>query len=375
MMLAVCATGAVLAVAQPQQAAMTVVPATAAPRQSEALKALQAAMQEKDAAKRVTMLEAFIRDNPNSSALSTAYSFLLSALRTTDRDKADKLIDELLAKYTDPKSPIRRTAYSSKFMSLAAQKKTDEIHSLAQKVLDTETDPSLLVTLAMADKEFSAKLFEKAIAERIKDSNATASPTLEDLRWQYGQNLIRMGRKDEGLKLSLDVLEASKKAIAAAQALPANDPQKRRAEMLRRTLGSRYQSLSRVMAEAGDYPKALDYLDLSVPTDPMGAFESRPSLEMMRADIYQKMGKPDLQMESYTKAYAARMDASTRDKITDLAKKTGSAPEKAFARARKMRKNSATPIKPFELKSIEGKVTTLASVKSKVTLINFFFPT
>jgi tetratricopeptide (TPR) repeat protein len=248
MMLAVCATRAVLAVAQQQQATMTVASATPAP-QSEMLKALQAAMQEKDAAKRVTMLEAFIRDNPNSSVLSAAYSALLSTLWTTDRAKAGKLADELLAKYTDPKSPIRRAAYSSKFMSLTAQKKTDEIHSLAQKVLE--------------------------------------------------------------------------------------------------------------------------YLGLSAPTDSMEALESRSSLEMMRADIYQKMGKPDLQMESYTKAHAAPMDASTRDKITDLAKKTGSAPEKVFARALRMHKESATLIKPFELKSIEGKVTTLASVTRKLGTLTY----
>lgn len=373
---AVLLVGASLAGSAPgaaaQQPAAPVMPSSP---QSEATKLLLAAMQEKDPAKRVVALEAFIRDNPGSPMLSTAYSGLLATLRISDIDKAGKVAEDLLARYPDPNSPIRRTAYSSKFSILRVQKKTGEIHVLAQRILDEESDPAILVNAATMDQELAAKLFEKAIAERQKDENAVRPPTMDDIRWQYGQSLISAGRKDEGLKLAQSVLDAAAKDIAATEALPADDPQRRRAELLRRTLSSRSQTLSATLAAAGDYQKAIEYLDLSAPKDPMSALESRPSIEMRRAEIYQKMRKPDLQMDCYAKAYAARMDESTRNRILELAKKTGRNPEKVFALARKMRKADALPIKPFELKSIEGKVTTLASVKSKVTLINFFFPT
>jgi tetratricopeptide (TPR) repeat protein len=355
-----------------QQAAVVAVPSGS---QSD-VKALEAAITEKDMAKRVTLLEAFIQDNPKSSALSIAYSSLLMAYRTTDRDKGEKLADELLAKYTDAKNPIRRTALSAKIMNLMAQKKTAELHALAQKVLDTETDALTLMSATIADRDLADKLFEKALVERAKDPSATAAPSLDDIRWQHAQALLRIpARKADGLKMSQDVLDAANKAIADAGKLPAEDPARRRAEAMKRTMASRYQSLSRTMSDAGDYDKALQYLDLSIPKDPMGALESRSSNEMLRADIYAKMKKPDLQMECYAKAYAARMDKSTADKIAELAKTTGANTDKVYARARKLRKEGATPIKPFELKSIEGKMTTIASVKGKVTLVNFFFPT
>jgi tetratricopeptide (TPR) repeat protein len=353
----------------------TTVQAAPVSQQAEAVKLLQAALQEKDPARRVAALEAIIRDNPGSSMLPVAYSSLLSALSISDREKAEKFADELLAKFPDPKSPIRRSAYSYKFVSLRSQKKTEELHALATKLLETESEPSLLILAATADKELSVPLFEKAIAERGKNPNATAAPTAEDLRWQYGQALIGSGRKEEGLKMSQEVLEASLKSLEAAEALPPGAAERRVAASRRRTMMTRYQSLSRILAQAGDHPKALEYLDLSVSKDPMTALESRSGIESQRADIYRQMGKPDLQMESYVRAYAARIDATTREKIEALARSTGSKPEKAFDRARKLRKDGALPIVPFELKSVEGKVTKLSSVKSKVTLINFFFPT
>jgi tetratricopeptide (TPR) repeat protein len=368
LILGVCAGSA-------QQPAMQAMPVMPASSQDAVSKAVTAALQEKDMAKRAEALEAIIRDNPNSPQLSVVYSVYLSTLTSVDRDKAAMLADDLLVKFPDPKSPIRRAAYSNKFSALRIQKKTEEIHSLAQKVLDIETDPLLLLSAAGADDQLSAKLFEKAIAERAKDKNANASPNVDDLRWQYAQSLLRTPRKEEGMKMMQEVIDAGNKTIDDAEKLPAEDPARRRAETLKRTMGSRYQSLSRTLSEAGEYDKALQYLDLSIPKDPTSAFEGRSSNELLRADIYAKMNKPDLQMDSYAKAFAARMDKSISDKINELAKKTGADPEKVYDRARKLRKEGAMAIKPFELKSIEGKVTTLASAKGKVTLVNFFFPT
>jgi hypothetical protein len=63
-------------------------------------------------------------------------------------------------------------------------------------------------------------------------------------------------------------------------------------------------------------------------------------------------------------------------KIETLARQAGRLPGEFIERARQMRRGQAKLFKPFEsLRTVEGDVRTFEDVRSKVTLVNFFFPT
>ncbi len=356
-----------------QEAAVPV--AKSDPQQSEAQKQLAEIAKERDAKRRAAALEVFIREHPNSPALTSAYSSLLSALVTANKSKALKLTDEILAKYTDPKASIRNTAYSMKFYLLENLKKNDELDKLGLKLLESENDPALLQLAAQYDKANSVKLLEKAMAERRKDASATAPPLIEDLQWSLAQSLKSEGRKDEALRLSLEAIDAAQKRIAETEALPQDNPQRGSLNLMRRSLLSRYQALSGMLAEAGLYQRALEYLDLSAEDSGGNVLGGLSALELKRAGIYEKMGDTELQMDSYTRAFAARVEWSTQTKILELAKKTGADENLIFTRARELRKKTSVPTRPFELKTMDGQAESLDSLKSKVTLVNFFFPT
>jgi tetratricopeptide (TPR) repeat protein len=221
------------------------------------------------------------------------------------------------------------------------------------------------------------KLIEKALAERQKNLNPTAMPTMNDLRWSYARSLLQAGRKEEALKLAADVMEETKKSIAEMEALPEDDPNRRPLAAAQRNMRSRYWSAASLFADAGEYQKAQDYLNLVEQGAGDNVLNGPDSLETRRADIYAKMGRPDLALEGYARSFASRMDIEIRDKIVRLAAKTGNKSDDIFARARQIRNQGAVPVKDFELKTVEGTVETLGSIRSKakVTLVNFFHPT
>jgi tetratricopeptide (TPR) repeat protein len=366
-----------------QQAAAPVkVDQSAATQRTEADKKLDEIMKgtegRLDPARLVPQLEQFIRDNPDYPRLQRAYSSLLmfAGMDSSNPERTLALADEALAKY--PENPsIRSSAIRAKLLALRAQKKDDAIKELGRKILESETDPVLLQSAAQADKADSLKLLDKAIAERKKNPSPTASPTLSDLTWSYAQSLGQAGRKDEAFKLYMETVEEAKKNIAELEALPKEDPKRAPLTMLRMNLGSRYQTLAKLLADAGDYQKALDYVDLSQQSggdEPLGG---TARYEEVRAGIYAKMGKPELELESYAKSFAVRMDIKTRDKIREVATKNGKKPDEVLERARQIRKQNAVTIKGFELKTLDGPVVTLDSIRSKAkaTLVNFFFPT
>lgn len=346
----------------------------AAPQQSLAQKQYSAILKEQNPAKLASDLEQFIRNNPEYPNLSSAYSSLLMALARSNVKKALTLSDEVLARYSDPNAAVRYTAYSVKFMVLGPKKK-DQVSKLGLKILETETSPALLRMAAESDLEHSLKLYEKAMQERAKNPSPTAQPTMVNLRWDYALRLERAGLKDEALKNALEVIEAAKKNIAELEALPKGDPKRRTLDSLHETMTGRFETLADLYSDLKDYQQALDCLDLAEQNKNDNTLQGRSYICGRRADLYTKMGKPDLAFENYAQTYAASMDRVTRDKIIDLAKKNGKQPGEIFARARQIRGQGAVPIKEFELKTVEGPAATLGSLKSKVTLVNFFYPT
>jgi tetratricopeptide (TPR) repeat protein len=330
-----------------------------------------------DTAAIVSRLEQFMRDNPTYPNMQRVYSYLLTFTSpTSNPGKALALADEAAAKFPHDSS-IRGSALRLKFSALRAQKKDDAVRDLVQKLLESETDPAVLQSAASYSPSDSVKLLEKAIAERQKNPAALASPTLSDLRWSYALSLTQSGRRAEGLNLSTQVLEETKKTIADLQALPKDDPNRSRLTMLQMTIGGRYQSIANSLAAAGDYQKALDYIALAEQSMSDNPLQGAERYEDLRANIYAKMGRRDLELESYAKSFAARMDPKIQDKIRDLAAKNDKKPEEVFARAREIRKENAKAISPFELKTLDGQTVTLDSMraKAKVILVNFFFPT
>ncbi len=378
--IAVLAASPLLA-ASPEQ--VQVIEKTASAPQTEADKKLRAIMSPDGGTLRPELvapqLDKFIRDNPDYPRLSTVYSNLLmfASMAPWDPDRVIAVADEAVAKYPDNKS-LHGNAIRAKFGALKAQKKDGEISRLALKLLETERDPTILHVAADADEADSLKLLEKAVAERKKLSTPLGlSSDLDDLTWSYAQALGRAGRKDEAMKLSLEAVEQSTKAVAQAEALPSASPGRSiRILMANRSLGSRYQGMANLLADAGEYDKALDYVALleRTPSEDSPP-ERRAQCEDLRARIYAKMGKPDLELESYAKSFAASMETKTRDKIRELAQKNGKKPEDIFARARGIRNENAQAIKPFELKTLDGQTIALGSLQASAILVNFFFPT
>jgi tetratricopeptide (TPR) repeat protein len=330
---------------------------TAQPQQTEAdrrfAEIIKAARGHSIPADIVPQLEQFIRDYPNYPRLDTVYSSLLLVLVRTLRDpkvgiakndpeRLTALADEVLAKFTADVL-LRGTAYGAKFTALDAQKNDEGIRALGRKILQTEASSYLLESAAQRDKTDALELLDKAIVERSKHPETTERPTLEptlgDLRWSYGRSLAQGGRKAEALKLWMAVIEETTEDIAKLEQLPQDDPKRPHLESLQETLSD------------------------------------RSGAENTRADLYEKLGKPDLALDCLVRAFAERMDQTTRDRIATLAQKTGKNPGDSHGRAREIRNRDARPIYPFDLVTDTGRRMKLADVKEKVILVNFFYPT
>jgi tetratricopeptide (TPR) repeat protein len=325
----------------------------------------------------VPKLQQFIKENSDYPRLEAAYSTLLSYASTLKNDPATThaIADEALTRFPNPSSPARAAAIRAKLAAYRNAKDNTAASAFGLKLLETETSPSLLEVAALFDKVNGPKLFEKAIAERAKDTDTMAAPRLDVLRWEYAQILIGVGRRDEALKLALEVVDETKKSLADLDALPNEDARQQRRAVLQSILRSRCTSVAAMLSTAGQYQRALDYIQFAEEGAPDLARESVSDYEAVRARIYGKMGKPDLELDSYARAFSARMDIETRDLIRGLSAKLGRSPDEAFARARELRTKRATPIKGFELKTLDGPTATLESLRAKVTLVNFFFPT
>ena len=332
--------------------------------------------EEKDVDKRVAALENFVRENPAFPRLETAYSRLLSTAGAskTNHEKALALAEEALQKFGKPEASVRVVATQTKYRALRELKRDDAIKKFSNTLLESEASPSILSAAAEEDEANAVRLLEKAIAERSKKEDKTAAPTLDNLRWDYAEALNDAGRKEEGVKLMQEVLEETRTAIADLEALPKDDPKRARERRLQSALGFRYEMLGRTFEKNGDYDKALEYVGMAE-KHAANPLERKSGFELRRAGIYQKMGKPELEFESYVKAFAARMDKPNREKLLAAAEKNRVSEKEAYDRARKARRATAAAIEGFELKTLEGETRTLASFRSKVTLLNFFFPT
>jgi tetratricopeptide (TPR) repeat protein len=319
-----------------------------------------------DDAKRRELLERYIQESPKAPNLDDAYGRLLFALRKTDPHRAIALADEILARPRDPKSRLWRAAYGTKVASLQLL-----IGQVTEKILSSESDPGLLANAAEFDKDRSLKLLEKAIAERAKNAETDAFPRLEDLHADHARKLSELGKKDEAVKEAARALELAEARVSAIEALPKDDPKRRNLESMKQGLARPRRDLASLLAETGEPEKALSQLARA---DQVGS-DIRPSIEGLRARVYENMAKPDLALESYIRLYSYAMSASTYEKIRNVSPKSGKSADEAVRRARELRNGAAQPFEPFELKTAEGTPTSLKSIRGKVTLVSFFFPT
>ncbi len=262
-----------------------------------------------------------------------------------------------------------------KLRALRALNEDEAITAFARRLLEDQTSPSVLQAAAEIDGADRLKLLDKAVTERKKNASETEPPTLDDLNWSYAEALSAAGRVQEALRLAAGVIDRTRASIAALEGLPEPDPRRSRLVTLRDDLVPRAESFQRMWAAAGDYDRALLSISMAQEnaTDDPGA--STAKYEVQRAEIYAKTGKPDLELESWAKAFAARMDARTRDRIRERAPKVGKTAEEVFARAREIRTRNAVAIGRFTLKTLDGRRIALGSARSKVLLVNFFFPT
>lgn len=348
---------------------------TTSQKASDAQKKLSEIMSERNLNARASRLEQFIGENPDRSVISKAYSSLLILGTGLEPDKAIALADEALAKFPDPMATVRETAYVAKINALRTRKNETAITELGLKVLEIETNPHLLYTMAQHGMRNSLKLLEKAMAERAKKSGSVAGqPSMTELRWQYALGVAGAGRMDEAIRLSSQVLEAYEKEIANLETLAADDRKRTSLPAAHMFISQKYWALSDVFGKAGQFDKALEFLRLSESHLGGNRMELHAWVELLRAGLYAKMKRPDLELESCMRSFAVRMDGGVRDRILELAAKTGKKPEEVFERARRIRNESAVPFSSFTLKTTEGATATLSSIKSKATLVNFFFP-
>jgi hypothetical protein len=328
--------------------------------------------QVQDDARRSELLEQYIRENPKAANLDDAQRRLLGILYKVDAPRAVALADEILARPRDPKSTLWKDAYGYKFQSLSAQ-----LGQLAEKVLESESDPRVLNNAASFDRGRSRlKLLQKAIAERDKNSDRNAFPRPDDLRWELAARLSEQGMKDEASKQAVFALEISEARIAEVEALPKEDPKRKDLDGMRRGLSYPRRELASLLAETGEPERALAELKKAEDAaGPGAARDQRSMIEELRGRILANMGKPEEALESYTRAFAFRMTPTTRDKILRVSSRTGKPSDGVFTRARELRREGLSAFPQFDLKTHDGKPASLDSLKGKVTLVNFFFPT
>jgi hypothetical protein len=330
-----------------------------------------------DPAAVVPKLQQFIKENPDYPRLESVYSTLVAfaSQLKDDPTKTLAIADEALARFPKTDSPVRPAAIRAKFAAYRNAKDNAGFAAFVLKIQETETSPALLEIAALNDQESAPKLLEKAISERRKNPDAAAAPTLDTLRSDYALILDRVGRRDEALRLSVEMKEETKKSLAELDALPRDDSRQQRRALLQLKLGRRCTNVAAMLSAAGKHQRALDYIALAEQCTPADERDFVSDYETQRAGIFAKMGKPALELDSRVAAFSARMEVATRDKIRDLSEKLGRSPDEAFARARELRAKRATPVRGFELKTPEGTTVTLDSLRAKVTLVNFFFPT
>lgn len=202
---------------------------------------------------------------------------------------------------------------------------------------------------------------------------AEADKKLADM-WASMDALKQAGQKEEALAAGLEALELASKNLAEAEA-SGNDSRGSSARNLRLRLSDRCMSIAFLMSDLKQHARALEYIALAEQSAGSGAVELRGVIEPHRARILAAMGKNDLALASYVRSFAFAMNAKTDEAIRDLSEKLGKDPEEAYRSARATRARDAVAIPGFELKTLDGKTVSLDSLRSKATLVNFFYPT
>lgn len=326
-----------------------------------------------DLAEKRTALETYILENPNASNLPEARVQLVSVLVRLDPDRALRLADELLTASLNPHP--RATLYSWKFAVYVQKEEEERVGELAQEVLDSVTEPMVLRTAARFDRKRAVKLLEKAVSELARNASLDRKALESNLRLELAQALWDEKQYERAVVEITRLIEGAGKEVAELRALPEKDPKRRGLLIQEGHLAYYYLERSQYLKSAGRPERALDDL---VKAEPLlsASEDQRSQLEKQRARIYETMGEISKALEGYTRAYALRMDARLHKKIEEVALKAGAKPETIMTRARELRIAQAQPFKKFEpLRAVDGEVRSFDELRSKVTLVNFFFPT
>jgi len=354
-------------------------------RNDEARKRLASIDHEPDARLRLGRLETFIRDEPASPLVGPAYQLLFASLVQSDPDKALVVADEVLAKYPSPNVELRTLAYMNKFAALSALKRSDAISVIGARLLSDENDPLLLMVTANYDKTRSVALIEKALAERKKDSVASApsarsislpSVSVEDLEWALVPPLFASGRTGDGQALLNRLGTGVERRVAAIRAFSDVSFRENQLSLYSDTVASRYLAVAGQLVDGGQYQTALECLEAweQYAGDRVRPNSERRMVNDYRATCYEHVGNVNLALENLARAFALRMSADTRSKIVDLARRVSRSPDETFVRVRAIRMSAATPTYQFELKNLGGETVALKSIDGKAVLVSFFYP-
>jgi hypothetical protein len=365
-----------VACSQPQESEQAALQENAATDEQEAkTQELRKIAQVKDPAVKIKQLESFIEENSGGPIVSRAQTTLLRTLAKEEPMRAIELADQMLQDSDAAQAPSsRRNAMMFKFIALRNLKDEAALEKMGAEILESETNAGLLQQAARFDETHSKELMEKALAERAKDESPTAYPTLADLHSSYARTLSLKKESSAAMEHMSKAIELSESQVRDFE-ISAEESDARRLQRARDGLNRMYQSMADICAEAGQPEKGLEYLGLAEKAMGENDREQIPRLASTRAKLYEGMSKFEKALESYVQSFAFRMSRESWQKIESLAKENGRSLEEIRAEARELRLAQATTFTPFELKTLEGESKNFKDVQSKVTLVNFFFPT
>lgn len=127
--------------------------------------------------------------------------------------------------------------------------------------------------------------------------------------------------------------------------------------------------LGRALERAGDHARAAEALEKITPDAPVAADAS-----VLLADLYARLGEKGKAFEAATRAVALRPLPASRERLAAAALAAGKSPAEVETAVWASRDAMAKPAAEFTLSSLSGGTVSLSSLRGKVVLLTFWFP-
>ncbi len=249
-----------------------------------------------------------------------------------------------------PQSSFRRSAYRRSF-ELKEAKNPDDALALVQRGLEKEKDPSvrgiLHVSLFEHARDHAAAEVPAVARAALTDPTPLSSDVYNSIAWELAES-------GEHLDLALELAD---KAVATA-----SDPSDK---------ASCIDTQAWVYLKQGDAAKAVELLETAKKTAP----EPIEEIDVHLAKAYQAAGKKAEAKDIYVALLLDQENPEFREAVTQLSRDLGSSPAPIFRDIDRKREERAKPAPDFTLKDYSGKDVHLSDFKGSIVLVNFWHPT